>query len=607
MSNNYKGPKIQIRTARILIVLILIIIVGIEAYGRAGGGGGSSSSGGSGDGGLVEIVIYLFMALPFPFNFIAVAAIIVLAYLGKKKNQQKSVLNKMPGHGSNINSKNFQQYLQHHKDFNLSDFEKKVRTAFLEIQKAWEKKDLSEVRHYISDGVYQRFNTQFKMMDMLDQTNKLDEIRIRQIQIADVEYDDTYEIMHVAIQAGIKDRFISKRFPKLNTGGWEEFVEYWSFIKKRDVHAKDIYHNKNCPQCGGALPEKAAEVSKCPYCNTISNTGEYDWILAEITQADDFIGRNNNIKGMSDLANRIKSLRQENEDFSKQLMEDKASNGYLQIQTAMVMKQPAIMRRFVTDHAYEKLQAQFPEDNIVFNRIFLSDVTLVGAFQEADKNILAFSVSCSYQRVKLEDGRAKLIDLAVMRKNEVLLMSRDKDASVASGSLYAHMCPSCGAPVADTTDLKCAYCGVELNSTKNEWIVSDLLSVYQFNQFAGSKATDEFSYAIKPEKLDSLYKVRDYAFNNMLLMIAADGQFEEEEMKFARKMAKKWGYNVNRIQPVFEMAKAGRLYVKMPEKEKEKVKIYKMLEKVARIDANVSKEEASLLNQIRENFSISTT
>ena len=44
-------------------------------------------------------------------------------------------------------------------------------------------------------------------------------------------------------------------------------------------------------------------------------------------------------------------------------------------------------------------------------------------------------------------------------------------------------------------------------------------------------------FPVKPSKVDGLYAVRDYAFNNVLLMIAADGIFDSEEMVFAEKLA----------------------------------------------------------------------
>jgi hypothetical protein len=95
---------------------------------------------------------------------------------------------------------------------------------------------------------------------------------------------------------------------------------------------------------------------------------------------------------------------------------------------------------------------------------------------------------------------------------------------------------------------------------------------------------------------------RDFAFNNLLILIAADGVMDVKEKEFAEKMARKWGYNVKRIQPMFEMARNGKLVIKMPEDIKQKEKIYKMLEKAAEIDGSVCSQERSLLNHIKKEY-----
>ena len=52
----------------------------------------------------------------------------------------------------------------------------------------------------------------------------------------------------------------------------------------------------------------------------------------------------------------------------------------------------------------------------------------------------------------------------------------------------------------------------------------------------------------KLDDLDELYDVRDYAFNNMMVMIAADGVFAKEEMDYANMIAKKWNYSTDKLQ-----------------------------------------------------------
>ncbi|MFA5780893.1 MAG: TIM44-like domain-containing protein [Bacteroidales bacterium] len=587
-------------TVTLIALFMIMSLYTIDTYARAGGGGGSSGGSGGDGGGLIGILIYIIFMIPFPWNFVVIGLIILLGWWGNKKNKQQTVLNQLPMANMMDKQKVITNYMQQNPTFDVETFKAKVKQAFIQIQEAWMLKDMGKVRKYISDGMYQRLNIQFKMMNILDQKNIIENLLVKNIIIDKIEYDGRFDIIHAAIHASIVDKFISSKYPQLNSGGTEEFVEYWSFIKKRGIKEANLFDSQNCPKCGAELPKNAGDVSQCSYCKTITNLGDYDWILSEMTQADDYIGVHPKASKESALAIKVNELVKSDEDFSIQNIEDKASNGYLQIITANTLKDSTIMRRFVSDELYERL-SHFNEDNIVYNRIYLNDVTLIGASQSDNKNILSIAIKSSYQRVMLKDGKATLLDSMVLSKTETVLMSRDVNHGLSKGSLYAHSCPSCGGPVKDTIDTKCQYCEAELNSTKNEWIITDILGVSEYRNYY-QENKDDFVASIGIDKIESLYDVRDYAFNNVLVVMAANGKFELQELDMAQKLAKKWGYKVDRIQPMFDMAKNGSLIIRMPEDQKKRQKIFKLMEKAAAIDGMVSAEEKQLLENVKQQY-----
>jgi len=375
-------------------------------------------------------------------------------------------------------------------------------------------------------------------------------------------------------------------------------------LRKRGVEEKDIYSSENCPSCGAALPKIPGEVAKCEFCGTMINSGEFDWVLAEVTQADDYIASNPLVLKAANLTEKVLEIEQQNEDFSIQLIEDKASNAFLQIETARVLNDPAILRRFTTDSAFEKIKSTFtPEQNFVYNRIFLSDVTLIGALQKDNLNSMIISIKYSYQRVVPKEKKVEKIDSVVVTDTRVIILSRNANPEISKGSLYAHRCPSCGGPVGDTIDLKCQYCGYELNSPANEWIVSDLMTLTDYYSFYALNGAS-FAAGVKPSIIDKALDVRDYAFNNALIVMACDGVFAQEEKDFAEQIAKKFGYNVDKIEPMFQMAQNGQLSIKMPEDQKKREKVYRLMEKAASIDGTVDPNEKALLNNIKQQYNI---
>lgn len=602
----FNMKKFIIQNRRILVntslILLLVTLVAIQAYPRAGGAGGSFGGGGSssGGGGALGILLWIIFCIPFPWNLVVLGLIIALAIWGNKKSKQQTIFNQLPKGDMEDRQKALNRYLQVDPDFNVDNFKAKVKKAFIEIQESWMLKDMGKVRKYISDGMYQRLNTQFKMMNILDQKNIIENLVVKNIYIDKVELDGNFDIIHVAVNATIVDKFVSSKYPQFNSGGSEEFVEYWSFIKKRGVKGTSLFDSQNCPKCGAELPKNAGDVSQCSYCKTITNLGDYDWILSEITQADDYVSSYSKAGKESTLAMKVNELAKTNPDFSIQNIEDKASNGYLQIITAKVLKDPLIMRRFVSDELYAKL-SNFEADNIVYNRLYLNDVTLIGASQSNNMNMLSIAIKSSFQRVMLQNGKATLLDGAMNSMTETVIMSRDMNPQLSKGSLYAHVCPSCAGPVKDTIDTKCQYCGAELNSTKSEWIITDILGVAEYNDYYQSNK-DTFIASVDIYKLESLYDVRDYAFNNVLVVMAADGVFDPKEAEMAATLAKKWGYKIEKINPMFTMAKSGGLVIRMPEDQKKCQKIFKLMEKAAAIDGFVSPEEQQLLDSVKKQY-----
>lgn len=590
-----------------IFVVLIATLISTDMYARmggAGGGGGGSSSGGGGGDGIGALIFYLFMLLPFPLNWICVIALVVGILVFSKLKKQGSILNKVQGNAvpTQKDVKGLAAYKLAHPDFNEQEFTAKVSKAFTDIQAAWSEKNISKVRRFISDGMYQRVNTQFKMMNILNQQNLLEKLEIKAVVIDKIETDSIFDVMHVGIFASIKDKFVSDTYSNLNTASYEEFVEYWSFIRKNSAVAKDMYHTNNCPNCGGDLSANMGDMCKCPYCGTITNSGEYDWVLAEITQADDYVTTSHLHDMSNTLSNKIEEISDADPDFAVQIIEDKASNGYLQIETARVLKDPKLMRRFVTDEFYNKFEIDIKSSgHFVYNRIFLNDVTLIGALQKDNKNILALAVKSSYQRVIISGGKAQLLDMAVVSKNEVVMMSKDIASGQNKGSVYAHQCPSCGGTISDTTDLNCPYCGSQINSTKNEWIISDVMAQNDYLNFFRDNS-NFFIANVNPKKLDSMYKVRDYAFNNILIMIAADGVFDAEEIDFAKKTAKKWGYAPSKIEGMLDMAVNNKLVLRMPEDRKDCEKIYKLMIKTASIDGKIAPEEQALLDSVKQQY-----
>lgn len=586
-----------------ILVVITILLITPDLYARAGGGGNYGGGGGDNDGdGIASLIIMLLYLLPFPYNLIAVGILIVgFIIFGRKKKikmDQKSIFNNIPT-GNNQNTKGVPNKEIPLKYANSGDLKSKIEHAFINIQKAWQNQDLSKVRKFISDGVYQRFTTQFTIMNILEQKNVIYDLKIHDITIVNSHEENEYAIVDAAIHATIVDQYQSTKYPQFNQGGSDTFVEYWSFIRKKNVAANNnLYFSTNCPKCGDTLPENAGEIAKCPSCGTLVNSGDYDWVLAEITQTVDYNA--NGFKKGESASKKLLETYKKDPSFSIQMMEDKASNAFLQILTARTKSKAEIARRFVSDNYYSRLENEVKQDvGKAYVRLYLNHVDLVNGYAKDNMDHLVFNIKYTKQQIKLDNGKGVLIDHAPYSMHKVMVMTRSSNAAAPKGQLYAHSCPNCAGPIEDTIDTKCAYCGEALNSPNFEWIVEQVYDAQEYKTMASQLNVTMMTNA-NPEDTEKLFKVRDYAFNNILIIMAADGVFNEEEKQHVHQLAKQFKYHEAQVSGWVMLAEQKKLSMIWPFEKADKEKVYQMMEKAAHADNHLHETEEQLLQEAKQ-------
>ena len=596
-----KKSIIGATTSRVAWPLALLFFSGFAQAVAGGAGGGDWGSGGGDDGSAIfEIIFWILFSLPFPYNIIALIIVGIIAWRLKRKVGAISGLNNIPSVPL-ATERSFvlpASFVARNPSFTPISLISKANTAFATIQQAWSKQDMAPARRWLSDGIWQRFNTQFAMMRLLGQTNNVANVRIRKSYIASIEEDGQFDIAHVGIYYTADDDFVSAKYPSLDRRGPLEILEYWSFVRKAGVGEKDMYHSNLCPSCGAELPADMGEVARCTSCQTVCTLGDYDWVLSEITQADDFVNTNTRLTKSGNFTQRIRSALAADGDFSIQSLEDKASNAYMQIMTAQVTRQPEKMRRFVSDQAFATLSHRHAQQApFVFNRLYLNSVTAIDHYRADGKDQLVVALKRTAQRVSIADERLTLLDQGMYASNEIMILSRDAGAGASKASLYAHACPACGAPVGDTLDLKCAYCGELLNSTSREWIVSALLGAEEYKALADGKKS-AMATGVKTTQLDPLYAARDYVFNNALMMLGVDGELSPDELAFGQRLARRMGYDAKKLAGLFELAKNRTLVLRLPEDRKTAIKVQRLMEKAARADQNITASEQALLDEV---------
>lgn len=165
-----------------------------------------------------------------------------------------------------------------------------VSSYFFEIYHAWSQNNLKKVRNLLSDRTYDNFMFWMDAFRKAGLNNRLEDVKISDIRIAKIDLDKFYDTITVRIFASALD-YVSDRNGKVIGGSARrkrKFTEYWTFIRRNGVKTDSFDHSK-CPSCG-APADNIGQAGICEYCNSKISTGEFSWVLAIITQDEEYTG-----------------------------------------------------------------------------------------------------------------------------------------------------------------------------------------------------------------------------------------------------------------------------------------------------------------------------
>ncbi len=420
-----------------------------SGYHRSSYGSGYRHSGYTKDGVSDELLGFLFLGI----------LMFVIGYAIYRNYRQKNAIHPQspePGIDADARARILQAIQETDPNFSMEIFLERAKEIFLRLQDAWSSGDMTSVRNFLSQGVYNRFKIQLEIMrNMEGAKNVMSDISVESMSPIGIHVNPPYLTLHVAIGAKARDVMLSidvsddEAQQILKKASASRFTEVYSFTRKLTAQSdasRDLLKGQ-CPRCG-FVPENFSQVNKCPGCGALYNSGEYDWVLSEITQMEEW--KPASADGVSGLA----------EGMSRQVIEDRASYLFWRWIQCRVRGSALPLMRDATGNMKAKLASPANE--------YLGEIA-VGAvdLKSIESN---------------EEFRADVLiqwSASVEKNNEPIHFDHrmylvlPKDANVET-NFADHGCEQCGAPLPDTDALNCAYCGALLPDTHNDWLLDDI-------------------------------------------------------------------------------------------------------------------------------------
>lgn len=166
-------------------------------------------------------------------------------------------------------------------EFNEAMFKTKVDNIFVKLYTCIMKGDLTDVKHFISNELYDRFTLRIKELSSYNQRQMYDEINVKNTNILSRNINDNKEVIEVEIISRYMDYILNLDTGDLVSGDDTRRVEKRNILRfEKRLDTKDISLVRRCPGCGASIDVN--HTGKCEYCDTIFNNEDYDYILVEI-------------------------------------------------------------------------------------------------------------------------------------------------------------------------------------------------------------------------------------------------------------------------------------------------------------------------------------
>jgi predicted lipid-binding transport protein (Tim44 family) len=429
----------------------IVVPVGGTTY-RASTSGSSSS--GCSSGGWIAGMVFLALVIGF------------VIFVATRKNTARAKITVDEG----LKAKGIAALRSRDAGFDPAAFAERTRATMGKVNEAWLGGDMGPARRLISDGVYIRFQIQLGLIKLDGLRNAMADWKIVSAEILAAEADDLWDTVQVKVVGEARDADVPLNLDaaaaerKVRSAPLSQYHEVWSFIRRRGQQSKQGVPalEGRCPGCGADMP--ISDAVRCEYCKAIVNSGEHDWVLAEITQPEEWSPEiaEWDVDGLAE-------LRQRDATVSRQELEDRASVIFWKWIEARATGKAAKLARFCMQ------PPQLGDGNYILTQAKLQQVA-VGSSEVAH---IVCGVAGGIDQVLIEIRWSAGVDGAEP-KNMLHMFTLARSFEATSKRRLASLdCTNCGGPLAGSDAATCDYCGETLSGGKHEWV---LAGVQEFAQ-----------------------------------------------------------------------------------------------------------------------------
>lgn len=613
------------------LLVAVLVLAPLVVWARAGGGEhyssshsyGSGSHGGGDDASGFILWLLIRLCLEHPVIGIPLLIVFAIGYTMYQRNtnpgrRTQRALDRAEGasrtriqQGASSGWENALRLKD--PDFRRPMLYAHARELFAQVQEAWFQRDLSKVRPFLSDATYQRLTAQLELLDSQGVRDAITDVEVRDVAMIGLEQNEFFDTVHLRITASTRDTDVlattsdEDARAAARKAAPEQFIEIWSFVRKPGAKtrmAQDVAHGK-CPNCGA--PFSGGATNNCEFCKAVVNSGNYDWTLAEITQSVEYVPGHTRVDGLM-------QARASDEALNLEMLEDRASLVFWKWIRAQSHHEPREMMKLATPTFVQSLQTEFKRlDSQRMRRVFLECAVggvntrllrnNVDGRDEAHVEIRWSSKAGFVQNGKVPGN------LQTLPQRSVFTLVRQSGAKTpAQNGMSTNRCPNCNAPLTDTLTTTCDYCGAELSSGAQDWVLDSALTFEAWAARERERVTGAVAGRQAQQQLDGVWDVeeRSRLLYMMAMMAAADGVVDPKERKLLKMCSDRWRIPWNSVENALQLGGSPDAFERLvPRGSKEAEAFLHNLVQLALIDGKIDRQERRMLESAAQHLGVS--
>ena len=147
----------------------------------------------------------------------------------------------------------------------------RITTHVAALVEVLKRGQLGAVHAWVSDGFFQRLSTQARLVGLgeaLEVMQQIGSVRVSQAAIG-----ESYEALTVRVTFAPSGQKPDDR---------NVVTQSWRLLRRISVKTRtEGLAEGKCPRCGASLQLSATQ--RCAHCEAIVNSGEYDWVLSDVS------------------------------------------------------------------------------------------------------------------------------------------------------------------------------------------------------------------------------------------------------------------------------------------------------------------------------------